>query len=103
MDRNEVIDLATKYINYLKQNKLEISNAYLFGSYAKGTFKQESDIDLAFFFDSMDDQIEMQIKLMKLRRKFDSRIEPHPFLTRDLNDNNPFIREIISTGIQLKA
>jgi uncharacterized protein len=99
MDQKEVIDLAKKYLNFLKEENFQISKAYLFGSYAKGTNKTESDIDIAFIFNELKDEIDMQIQLMKLRRKFDLRIEPHPFQKKDLDEKNPFLDEILHTGI----
>ena len=99
MAQREIIDLAKRYLNFLKEEKFQISKAYLFGSYAKGTNKIESDIDIAFIFNELKDEIDMQIKLMKLRRKFDLRIEPHPFEKKDLEDDNPFLQEILQTGI----
>ena len=99
MAQREIIDLAKKYLDFLKEEKFQISKAYLFGSYAKGTNKTESDIDIAFIFNELKDEIDMQIQLMKLRRKFDLRIEPHPFEKKDLEDKNPFLQEILQTGI----
>lgn len=39
--------------------------------------------------------------LMKLRRKFDTRIEPHPFDESDFKHSDPFANEILNTGIQI--
>ncbi len=102
MDKQEIIDIAKKYYNFLKKEKYQISNAYLFGSCAKGTNTAESDIDIAFIFTELKDEIDMQIQLMKLRRKFDIRIEPHPFDKKDIGSSNFFLNEILKTGIFLK-
>jgi predicted nucleotidyltransferase len=99
MAQREILEIAKKYFSFLKKENFQISQAYLFGSYAKGTNKPESDIDIAFIFNELKDVIEMQIQLMKLRRNFDLRIEPHPFEKRDLEDENPFLQEILQTGI----
>lgn len=99
MAQREIINLAKQYLNFLKKENFNIYQAYLFGSYAKGTNKSESDIDIAFIFHKLTDVIDMQIQLMKLRRNFDLRIEPHPFEEKDLLENNPLLNDIIKTGI----
>jgi len=45
------------------------------------------------------DIIDTQAELMKLRRKIDLRIEPHPFNYKDFNRNNPVVNEILKYGI----
>ncbi len=37
----------------------------------------------------------------KLSRKFDTRIEPHPFDETDFNSSNPFANEILKKGIKI--
>lgn len=101
MDKIDAVNIARKYIEYLLKNNLKIHNAYLFGSYAKGTNSKDSDIDIAIIFNEMADEIDMQIELMKLRRKIDTRIEPHPYLKSELDMFNPLWREILSKGIEI--
>ena len=44
----------------------------------------------------------MQIDLMKLSRKFDSRIEPHPFDEDDfVHPSIPIVKEILQSGIEV--
>ena len=66
MDKREAIKVAKKYIDLISQ-KYQIENVILFGSYAKGTYHLDSDIDLAIIFKSIDDIIDMQIELMRIR------------------------------------
>ena len=101
MDKNDALIIARNYINYLIKKNMKIHNAYLFGSYAKGTFSEDSDIDIAIIFNEMADEIDMQIELMKLRRKIDTRIEHHPYLKSELDMYNPLWREILSKGIEI--
>ncbi len=49
------------------------------------------------------DIIDTQIELMKLRRKINLRIEPHPFKEVDFNRSNPVANEILNYGISIKA
>ena len=101
MDKERVFEIVRKYIAYLKDSKLGIQQAYIFGSYASGKFHDDSDIDLAIVMNDVPDSFIMQVQLMKLSRKFDSRIEPHPFETAVFHPSNPFAHEILATGIQI--
>jgi len=81
--------------------KYKIENAILFGSFAKGTNQPDSDIDLAIVFNSVEDIIDMQIELMKMRTDDDLLIESHPFTKTDFQDTNPVVAEIMRTGIEI--
>jgi uncharacterized protein len=70
----------------------------LFGSYAKGTHNEDSDIDIAVILKDYNNLIEIQVDLMRLRRKIDSRIEPHPFREKDFEITNPVVNEILKYG-----
>lgn len=102
MDKTQAINVATKYIDFVKV-KYNIKTAILFGSYAKGTNHPDSDIDIAIVLNHVDDIIDAQIELMKLRRDIDLRIEPHPFNSEDFNANNPVVDEILKFGINLNV
>ena len=98
----EVIEIVNRYIRVL-QTELNIDIVYLYGSYAKGLHGEDSDIDIAIVSNSFsDDLYENTCKLMELRRKVDMRIEPHPFRLDDFDLSNPFIREIVNTGIEIQ-
>ena len=101
MDKSEAIKIAIKYVDSI-QSKFQIENVILFGSFAKGTNHSDSDIDLAIIFKSIDDIIDMQIELMKMRTDDDLMIEPHPFSLSDFQSSNPVVSEILKTGIELK-
>ncbi|HBE42197.1 MAG TPA: nucleotidyltransferase [Bacteroidales bacterium] len=101
MDKREALRIANQYINTLS-SKYVILQAFLFGSFAKGTNHADSDIDIAIVVKNVADIIDAQIDMMKLRRKVDLRIEPHPFLITDFNKENPVVSEILKFGIQIK-
>ncbi len=101
MDQRAAYKIVKKYINYLKSNKFKVKKAYIFGSYAHGKFNDDSDIDLAIVLNNLSNSFTMQIQLMKLSRKFDTRIEPHPFDEKDFNTSNPFANEILDKGIEI--
>ena len=90
-----------EYVNYLRETFSDIRAAYIFGSYAKGSAGPDSDIDIAVVFDEVEDSFELQVQLMKIRRRYDSRIEPHVFRAGDFNGANPLVGEIVSTGVEI--
>lgn len=100
MDKEDALNIAKTYAGLVKQ-KFDPKQIIIFGSWIKGTYYDDSDIDIAVVFSDYDDSIDMQLELMRLRRKIDSRIEPHPFKEHDFNLSNPFAAEIISHGKQI--
>lgn len=101
MDQRTAFEIVKKYIDYLKNHHFNIRKAYIFGSYANGKFNEDSDIDLAIILYDVPNSFTMQVQLMKLSRKFDTRIEPHPFDETDFNPSNPFANEILRKGIRI--
>ena len=103
MDQNTAFEIVKNYINYLKNNENHnILKAYIFGSYANGRFNDNSDIDLAIVMENLSNRFITQIQLMKVCRKFVSRIEPHPIDNSAFNITNPFANEILTKGIQIE-
>lgn len=101
MDKREALEIAKYYIDVLSKKYL-ILQAFMFGSFAKGTNHSDSDIDIAIVIDYSSDIIETQIDMMRLRRNVDLRIEPHPFMKQDFNNDNPVANEILKTGVLIK-
>ncbi len=98
-------DRLNKVINsFLKeiQKKYRIDDAYLYGSFAKGTSHRWSDIDIAIVSpDFSDDLFEERLLLMRLASTIDDRIEPRPFKKELFNRNDPLVDEIQKNGIRL--
>ncbi|MBI5217933.1 MAG: nucleotidyltransferase domain-containing protein [Bacteroidia bacterium] len=101
MDKRNAFEIVNNYINYLKNNRFSVVNAYIFGSYANGKNTEDSDIDLAIIMNNIEDSIDMQVQLMMLRRNYETIIEPHPFDVSEFNNEHPFADEIIKTGIKI--
>lgn len=96
MGKNETLEKVKKYADIIilefKPNMI-----VLFGSYAKGTEREYSDIDVAIIVDEIKgNYLDVLHKLYKLRRKIDVRIEPHIFESN--NDDSGMLHEILLTG-----
>lgn len=98
----KIADIVNQYIAVVKEN-YNVVAIILFGSYAKGTENIDSDIDIAIVTDDIKtDKFDEEVKLTLLRRKIDSRIEPHIISLDDYeNDETPFVVEVKNTGIKV--
>ena len=98
-DKELVYALIKKYVNVMKEHSIPVWRLYLYGSYAKDTYHEYSDIDLAVFLNKDEiDGFDEDVLLMKLTRMVDLRIEPHSFAKSDFDETNPYIKAIIETG-----
>jgi len=99
----EILDSIEKYVKEISKY-YKIDAIILFGSYAKGTNHEDSDIDIAIVSRDITDIIDDGAKLMSLTWGINTKIEPHPIRTEEFKENEtPFIDEVIRTGIKLYA
>ena len=98
----QIIKLSKKFVEEALKDDIHISQAVLFGSYARGTYQKFSDIDLAVvsedftgssFYDSK--------KLIKAMLRTSIEIEVHTYRPEDFTPTNPFVREILNNGIRI--
>jgi len=102
MDKRQAIRIAEEYIKTIN-NLFSIEKAILFGSFARGNFTDDSDIDIAVVLNLEGDFFLTQLELMKLRRNIDLRIEPHVFNSNDFTSSDPVAFEILKYGIEITA
>ena len=96
----EIMDSVNKFIEEIKK-RYNVTAIILFGSYAKGTNNEDSDIDIAVISDDFEDIYDCMAILMGMTWDIDARIEPHPIKMKDFEEGNPFVQEIIDTGIKV--
>lgn len=99
---SKIEEIVLKYVKAIcRQYKVEA--IILFGSYAKGTEHEDSDIDIAIVIDEFKDNIiDEEVEFMRMRKGIDYRIEPHIIRIEDYkNAETPFIKEVIDTGIKV--
>lgn len=99
---DSIVELVKKYVEELERNGIQIREAIIFGSFVKGTSKEWSDIDVALVSpDFTGDRFEDRRRIIPMRRKIDSRIEPLPFRPEDFYDGGMLAEEIKRTGVSL--
>ena len=104
MAKDEAIDKLKKYLALLEDNGVEISKAFLFGSYLRNEAHEDSDIDVMVVspaFNIRND--EMTGRVWALTRKVDSRIEPYLVgLNRFLTDDvSPILEVVKQEGLEI--
>lgn len=96
--KNKILDFIEKSANY----KIIYSDVFLFGSYAKGNYNELSDIDLALVSDDFEGiRFYDNLKLADPLIESSTEIEPHPFTKSDFKSDNPFVNEIINSGVRI--
>ena len=97
--------IINQYVSDVKA-VMSIDKVYLYGSYAKGTAQWDSDIDLCFFSGSFEKENIMQImaQLFQLKRRYNKYfcLEPNAFPLSELENDNPFVKEVLRTGQEIE-
>ena len=98
----EITDTIRGYVKHIEQ-QIPVRKAIVFGSFAKGNFDEQSDIDLAIFSDhfaSMS-RVEGTTYLLTQALRFGWDLEPIAFTGTEYDERLGIVEEIIHTGIDV--
>ncbi len=99
---DRVRKIIDKYIKTLEENDIPIKQAILFGSYAQGRYNKWSDIDIALVSNIFEgNRFIDRDKIRKINLSVSSDLEILPYRPQDFTPDDPFVREIIETGVTL--
>lgn len=100
----EVAKKIKDYLRLLKKSGITVEKAILFGSLAKGTAKEHSDIDLCVVSSEFkEDLVAEMVRLKSLTWDVDPRIEVIPYTPKDLAvEEDPLAYEIRKYGREIK-
>ena len=101
MDKESAISLTRDYLIKVRKNDIEISEAWLFDSFAKGNNNENSDIDLAIVLSKNNKSFDTEVKLMTLRTGEETLIEPHAFNKDEFEVSSPMVYQILKSGLRL--
>lgn len=98
MNVSEIIQELNKLI---KEKYSDFKGSYLYGSRARGDFREDSDIDIVALFDAFDRDKELEIYgiVCDLDYKYDVYISLHPYTREELERNYVFHNEVVNKGI----
>lgn len=105
MDRAEgqVLEIVEDFLQELEKSGVRLAAAYLYGSYAGGSARPDSDIDVALVSeDFTGDLLEDHRRIVAALLRSDSRIEPVRFRPEEFCDEHPLAWEIRTKGRRLR-
>ncbi len=101
--KKEIREIVQQYRLKVKNAGIPVEKMLIFGSYARGNARKDSDIDVCVVSPKFgkDDIAEIG-ELNFLRWKLDNRIEAHPVSSKDFASTaTPLISEIKKYGIEI--
>ncbi len=104
MPQEEIIALIQKYVALLNAEGLSVRKAFLFGSYASGLAKPNSDIDVMIVSDKFDEANDRAAgKMWQLTKQVHTGIEPFLIGINKFNSDNSshFLNSIKQHGIEV--
>jgi len=102
-DFETVKELANEYAENVKR-VFPVDKVVLYGSYANGTATSSSDVDICFFLSDFNGKRRVDIirELLGLCGRYKGAyFEPNAFPTSEIDRGNPFVIEILATGIEI--
>ena len=98
----EINNKIMRFIEFLENTRIHIETAILFGSYAKGSGNEWSDIDLALVSRMFEGNRYYDLdKLADACFAIDTNISPLPYTPDDFTNDDLFVREILKNGIRV--
>lgn len=99
---DSIIEIIKKYVQKLRQHDIYVDEAILFGSFAKGNAREESDIDVALISEAFTgDRFDERRRIVPFRRAIDNRLEPIPFNRKRFDEGGTLVDDIKSTGLKI--
>lgn len=103
LTKKVALSQLNQFLLDLKAFGIHPTKAVLFGSVAKGRQKEWSDIDVAIWAPEFSGVLGLDIELiLPVLRPYD-RMEIHTFHPTETPETNPFVGEIVRTGIEVEV
>ena len=105
MVKRGILNKLKRFKHLLEKEGVPVSKLLLYGSYARGTSRKDSDIDVCVISTAFGkDRLKERFFLFHQAPKIDARIEPVPFSLKDFRTNHvsPLLHQIRKEAIEVK-
>jgi predicted nucleotidyltransferase len=100
--QNRIEKKIHQFVFELKRIGINVEKVILFGSYAKGTYNEWSDIDLAVVSNDFKGiRLIDKENMVSAISAVDYDISPLPYRPEDFTEDDLFVKEIIQSGIRI--
>jgi uncharacterized protein len=101
--RDEIVNQISRLAGELRRHNIRVNKAVLFGSHAKGTARDDSDIDVAIVSDDFEGVrfLDRQ-KINPYLIHYNCRFDIHPYRAGEFNPSSSwFVKEILKDGWEI--
>jgi len=100
--KSTVIKDIRRYVAELNKQGIDVQKVMLFGSWAKGSAGEDSDVDIALISSSFSgDRFRDRRIIVPLRRKINNNLEPIPFDPETFAQDGTLVKEIKMYGEEI--
>lgn len=105
MVKKQILGKVKKYRLRIEKEGIPVEKILIYGSHVRGTAREDSDIDVCVVSKSFgEDRFEERLRLVRLVRDIDLRLEPVAFSLKDFKTNktSPLLHQIKKEGVEVK-
>lgn len=101
VDQKAAFELVKKYVEQCNKLNIHFNKVVVFGSTVKGSSHKYSDVDVLLVSDQFsDNSLDNWKALAPVTAKYYN-IEPHPYPTKSFIKGDPFLEEILKSGVEV--
>jgi|GEM_PF-1637443 len=97
-----IVNIIKKINRLIKDNYSGFKGVYLYGSFARGENRADSDIDIAAIFPApliLSERMKLWELISKIEAEYNIILDIHPMSDKELEKNPVFYNQIVNKGI----
>ncbi len=101
LNRETALKMARDYVQMCKAQNINFNHVFVFGSAIRNMASENSDVDVLLVSDQFSENTLNNWKMLApiSAKLFD--IDPHPYPTSSFIKGDPFVTEVLRTGVEI--